>query len=280
MADNTVRKIPCREIYERIAKLDAFTGLYVEAIESGEVVEINPNRALCSASIIKLPILALALKDVEEGRLDWKKTYQIASANRVGGTGVLRELDEIREASLEKLAFLMIALSDNIAANQVIDLVGMDRITPFCRSLGYTNTRCERKQLDMQAIREGRNNYTSAGDAGRMLSAVARGELVNPVASRLIHSIMSRQMCRNKLPAKIPAIAYWAVQDGMTLPAGSVLAANKTGELLDVQHDAGIFTLPDGRRYVIAMLTGEVKDANDAVNAIADISRIVYDAMK
>ena len=53
MADNTVRKIPCREIYERIAKLDAFTGLYVEAIESGEVVEINPNRALCSASIIK-----------------------------------------------------------------------------------------------------------------------------------------------------------------------------------------------------------------------------------
>ena len=156
MADNTVRKIPCREIYERIAKLDAFTGLYVEAIESGEVVEINPNRALCSASIIKLPILALALKDVEEGRLDWKKTYQIASANRVGGTGILRELDEIREASLEKLAFLMIALSDNIAANQVIDLVGMDRITPFCHSLGYTNTHVDKVDgitENVQAIR-------------------------------------------------------------------------------------------------------------------------------
>ena len=192
----------------------------------------------------------------------------------------MRELDEIQEASLEKLAFLMIALSDNIAANQLIDLVGMDRITPFCHSLGYTNTRCERKQLDMQAIREGRNNYTSAGDVGRMLSAVARGELINPAVSRIIHSIMSRQMCRNKLPAKIPAIAYWAVQDGMTLPSDSVLAANKTGELLDFQHDAGIFTLPDGRHYVLAMLTSEVKNASDAVNAIADISKIVYDAMK
>ena len=275
------RRIPQNEIYERISKLNGTVGLYIESIESGEVFEINPNHVFCSASVIKIPILALLLKDVEEGKLDWNAPVTIPDRNWTGGTGILSKLDHSYTPTLEKLALLMIILSDNTATNQIVDMIGLERITPFCQELGFLNTRCERRQMDMKAIEKGLNNYTSAGDAGRMLSRIVRGELVSPQASKPIHDFMSKQMCCNKLPSLVPAVpCYWPDEDRITIKPNMVLVANKTGDFYQVEHDVGIFTLPDGRKYIIAMLTGEVQDAKEAIGTIADVSRIVYNTFK
>ena len=61
---------------------------------------------------------------------------------------------------------------------------------------------------------------------------------------------------------------------------GTVLVANKTGELVGLQHDVGVFTLPDGRRYVIAALTADLEDDQQGVQIISQLSRVIYDAMK
>lgn len=275
------KKIPQQKIYERISQLDGVVGLYVESLNTGEIFEINPNHVLCSASVIKIPILALLLKEVEEGKVDWNARVEVLPSNRVGGTGIFSKLDAFYTPTIKTLALLMIILSDNAATNQIIDTVGMERINLFCRELGYTNTRCERKMMDMQAIAEGKNNYTCAGDVGRMLSAVARGELVSAEASKTIHDIMAKQMCCNKLPAKIPAVpCFWPDEERISIKPDMVLAATKTGDFYQVEHDVGIFTLPNGERYIIAMLTGEVQDAKSAIDTIADISVIVYEALK
>ena len=114
-----------------------------------------------------------------------------------------------------------------------------------------------------------------------MLTAIARGEMVSARASGIIHDMMARQMCCNKLPSRVPAVPYyWADEERRSIRQGMVLVANKTGDLPQTEHDVGIFTLPDGRRYVIAMLTGEAESAEEAVAAIADVSKIVYDAMR
>ena len=276
-----MKKIPQREICERISQLDGIVGLYVESLESGEIFEINPNHVFCSASTIKIPILALLLKDVDAGKLDWKAKIPLSKRNRVGGTGILSKLDEDYEPTLEKLALLMIILSDNTATNQIVDLIGLNRITEFCKELGYTHTRCERKQMDLQAIADGLNNYTSAGDIGRMLSAIAKGNLVSANASKTIHTFMSKQMCCNKLPSRVPAVpCFWPDEERVDIKPNMVLVANKTGDFFQVEHDVGIFTLPDGRQYIIAVLTGEITSAREAIESIADVSRIVYDAMK
>lgn len=275
------KKIPQREIYQRISQLDGIVGLYVESLDSGEIFEVNPNHVFCSASIIKIPILALLLKDVEAGKLKLENTVSIPPHNRTDGTGILSKLDDYYAPTLETLAMLMIILSDNTATNQIVDLVGLERITQFCQELGYENTRCERRQMDMKAIEEGRNNYTCAGEIGRMLSKIAHEELVSPFVSRKIHEFMSKQMCCNKLPSRIPAVpCFWPDQDRITIKPEMVLVANKTGDFYRVEHDVGIFTLPDGVEYIIAMLTGDVQDAKEAIATIADVSRIVYDAMK
>ncbi len=44
-----------------------------------------------------------------------------------------------------------------------------------------------------------------------------------------------------------------------------VTVAHKTGEISGVRHDAGIVFLPDGRKYVLVLLSKRVKDVPKAV---------------
>jgi len=275
------RHIPKKEICELLAHLDGDVGLYIELLEGGETFEIDPGRVFPSASVIKIPLLALLLKDVAEGRADWDAPHAIATANRVGGTGILAYLDADYAPSLKTLAFLMITLSDNTATNEIIDLVGIERFNRFWADRGCAHTTLGRKMLDFEAIKQGRNNYMCAGETGRLLASIARGECVSPEASATIVDFMSHQQCVNKLPSLLPALPSWAGADEREhMKPGTVLVANKTGDLTGIQHDVGVFTLPDGRRYVIAMFTGGLKSDREGIETIARVSRAVYDAVK
>lgn len=274
-------QIPQTGIYQLLAKMRGTAGLYIHILDTDEIFEINPNQVYPSASVIKIPLLALLLKDVQEGRIPWNIPHAISPDNRVGGTGILYELDADYCPTIETLSKLMIILSDNTATNELIDLVGMERLNQFCVELGFPHTKLTRKMLDFEAIRQGRNNYMCAGDAGRLLVQIARGTLISPKISHSILSIMEHQQCRNKLPALVPAIpSYAPEEDKQHLKEGTLLVANKTGDLFGIQHDVGIFTLPDGRRYVISMFTGDLEDDAEGIQTIAQVSKVVYQALQ
>lgn len=276
-----MKQIPQQAIYQLLSGLKGTVGLYIHVLDTDEVFQINPTHIFPSASVIKIPMLALLLKDVAEGRVDWEARRSINPQNRVGGTGILFELDQDYQPSVATLARLMIVLSDNTATNEIMDIIGIERMNQFCRDMGYQNITLMRKMLDFEAIQQGRNNYMCAGEAGRLLVEIARGSFVNPEISQRIVEIMEHQQCRNKLPALLPAVpSYAPEEDKKNLKPDSLLVANKTGDLFGIQHDVGIFTLPDGRRYVISMFTGDLEHDAEGIQTISQVSRLVYDALK
>jgi len=44
-----------------------------------------------------------------------------------------------------------------------------------------------------------------------------------------------------------------------------------------VNHDAGIVILPDGRKYVLVLLSKELENDKAAVKSMAKVSKMVYD---
>lgn len=281
-APQAMSRIPRDDIRTLLSMLKGTVGLYIEDVTSGEVFEVNADHAFPAASVIKLTMLALLLRDVEEGSVDWTAPRKIAPQNRVGGTGVLGELDDTYNPTLKAMAKLMIVVSDNTATNEIMDVIGIERHNEFCRSLGFKSTKLMRKMMDYDAIKEGRNNFMCAGEAGKLLSNIAKGEFVSKPISEQIISIMQRQQCRNKLPALIPAIPYYyAPTEAVNVQKpNTVLVANKTGELARIQHDVGLFTLPDGRRYVVSVFTSDLEDDSQGIAAIGELSRVVYEALK
>jgi beta-lactamase class A len=61
------------------------------------------------------------------------------------------------------------------------------------------------------------------------------------------------------------------------LPEG-VKVAHKTGSINGVQHDSGIVILPDGRKYILVLLSQfDPPDEKKVIKAMADVSKLIYD---
>ncbi len=272
-------RIPQKEIYQILSELDGTAGLYIEDCSTGEVFTVNQDHVFPACSVIKIPMLGLLFQDAAAGKVDLKAPRHIADVNRVAGTGILHTLDYDYDPSVYTMAKMMIIMSDNMATNEIMDIIGIERFNAWCQEQGHCHTDLQRKMMDFEAIKQGRNNYMTAYDAGVICSKVAKGEYLSKEISDTILSMMRTQQYRNKLPALIPAIPSYSGIDGV-IPEGSVLVGNKTGDLVGIQHDVGIFELPDHRRYVISMFTAELKQDCDGIIAIGKVSKAVYEALK
>ncbi len=241
------------------------TGLVALAarhVQSGRTWRHHEHHALPSASLIKLPILAAFWAAVEAGRLDPAERVSVPAEARVEGTGVLKALAPGLQPTWSDLATLMITVSDNVATNLVIDRLGMEAIQAWIDKAGLAETRLERRMMDRAAMSTGRGNWTSAADMETLVSAVAAGTCVSSEASRQMQRALEAQQIQDRLPRRL---------------AEGVRAANKTGNIADVIHDAGIVTFPGGT-LVIAALTQGVRPPWQAMDAIAEIAAVVVQA--
>ncbi|MFB6149107.1 MAG: serine hydrolase [Halobacteriales archaeon] len=99
-----------------------------------------------SASIIKLPVL-YTLYHRYDGHLgELTEPHGLATINRVAGSGLFHLLGTTTP-SLEDLAYAMIAISDNAATNELIDVLGRETINTVATSLGMDHTRLGRKLM-------------------------------------------------------------------------------------------------------------------------------------
>ena len=189
------------------------------------------------------------------------------------------------EAALEGYLRPMITVSDNDAANALVNILGggdsaagMRAVNEYCRANGYTSTSMGRLLL---ASKENGDNYTSVRDCGRFLANIYRSVFTDassqnqesiwsavqtggplPHAQEMF-SLLSAQERRNKIPAALPE---------------NVLTANKTGELGDVENDAGIiYATEGGNDLVLVFMSENLRDTISAQQTIASVSRMFYD---
>ena len=233
-------------------------------VESGRAWRYGERRALPSASLIKLPILAAFWATVEAGRLDPAERVSVPAEARAEGTGVLKALAPGLRPTWGDLATLMITVSDNVATNLVIDRLGMEAVQAWIAEAGLADTRLERRMMDRAAMAAGRGNWTSAADVEALLCAVAAGTCVSEAASRGMRRALEAQQIQDRLPRRVP--------DG-------VRVANKTGNFTDVVHDAGLVTWAGGT-LAVAVLTQGVRPAWRAADAIAEIAEVLVGACR
>lgn len=225
---------------------------------SGEVLyERLPDHVFHSASLIKVPLLVEALRQVDAGRLDLAARVTMRAEDRVPGSGVLHELGAGLQPTLLDLLTLMIVVSDNTATNLVIEAVGQDALNTFLREGSFRDSELvgllqlpdERKN---ERQKRGERNRTSARDMARMLRLLANGELLSPAATDLALDILTRQQLRDIVGRRVPRGA-----DGELL----YRVASKSGELFGVHHDAGLVWTP--RPLVVAVLSSGGRDPRE-----------------
>jgi beta-lactamase class A len=98
----------------------------------------------------------------------------------VGGTGILNQLPSVQSLTLAELARLMIVLSDNLATNALIELLGFEGVNDWCDRATRADAAAASHDGRRRA-RAGLDNFTSASDAAASLCWLLRdGSLLAP----------------------------------------------------------------------------------------------------
>jgi beta-lactamase class A len=262
-----------------LAILDTVQGSFAVAFEdltTGSQLLINEREMFHAASTMKTPVMVELFAQVQAGRLALTDSLTIRNEFRSIVDSSVYQLDLKDDSddsmykrlgtrcTISELTIQMITVSSNLATNILMDLVGASNVTRRMRSMGATDIQVLRGVEDGKAFERGLNNRTSALDLLIVMRAIGRGAALNTAASQAMMEILLAQKFNDIIPAQLPS---------------SVKVAHKTGSITGVEHDSGIVILPDGRRYVLVVLSKNLHDAGSGKQVLARVSRRIYDFM-
>jgi beta-lactamase class A len=125
----------------RLDSLPAHSTFYAKQLSTGREVAIRADDPMNTASVIKIPVMILAYRDADAGRLNLDQRYAIRPEDLRRGTGLLQGFAVGLEPTVRDLITQMIITSDNTATDIIIAKVGLARVNHMLDSLGYRETR-------------------------------------------------------------------------------------------------------------------------------------------
>jgi len=268
----SLRKLK-KEVKQVFAAQPGVFALAFKDLQSGKTMYINEHEIFHAASTMKTPVLIEAYKQAVDGKLAIIDSVTIIndftsivdsshfslSVTDDSEPGLYKHTGE--KTTLYQLLYQMIINSSNLATNIIIDKLGATNVTATIRQMGAQDIQVLRGVEDSKAFEKGLNNVVSAYDLCLLFEKMARGEAVSPAASEAMIKILLDQKFNDIIPAKLPA---------------GVKVAHKTGWITGIHHDSGIVFLPDGRKYVLVLLSKNLTDEKAGVAAMATVSEMLY----
>lgn len=224
----------------------------------GEATGFNEDLPLVAASVVKVPVMVEAFRQFRAGLLDPDEQVTIRPEDRMPSCGALTYLSDKVRPTLMDLTTLMIILSDNTAANLMIDRVGVDAVNRTMEERGVPGICLRRKFFQPQLAALGITNTVTARGCGVLLEKMAKGELLGGEDDAKMLSILYNQ----RLNGKIPFFLH------------GVKIAHKTGEDDGTTHDAALIQAK--RPFVLCMLSNDV-DVPEYERLMQDTARELYE---
>jgi len=275
------------QIERLLRRADGKVGVAVKHLESGQGLNVNGEMLFPMASAFKVPVLVELLYQVKEGRYKLEDDITVQKSDQHVGSGMISNLVMPgMRLSVLNIAHFMMMISDNSAADILLEKVGAENINLRLKNLGITgisvNRACQKLIMDYQALLAG-----SRTPEARKAAIVKFGENPEDEATPLAMNMLFEKIFKKEILD--PDSCNLALQIMLKcetgekrikgeLPPGTIVA-HKTGTLAGTVDDCGIIYLPDGQGHVaLTVLTKDfTADTSDVEEIIAKIARLVYD---
>ena len=289
----------------RLAKqTDGVVGVAIQRVDGGQRITLNAGTALPMASTFKVAVAATIFSRIDKGELKLDDMITVPQSAYVNSAGIAEQTPHPGVSlSVYNLLELMLTRSDNTATDILTAKAGGPAaVTAWVRSIGVTDQRIDGdtagiifRALDItpgagsfaeqitaafaadpsrQARDQNRTPNVAFNNDPRdsttptamldVLLKIQSGKVISAASTKTLIEIMER--CHtgdNRLKG--------------VLPTGTVVAP-KTGTLMSIANDVGLVTLPDGRKFAIAVyVKGDTKGTDVQDQVIANIARAAYD---
>ena len=272
--------------------------LLARNVDTGEELGFDVDTAVPLASVIKVPLALVVLESIARGDLDPAAPMVVDPARSVGSTGVSAFRFPARIA-IADLVLLTLSVSDNAAADALLDLVGIDTVNDSLRRWGCPGIRLRHSlermhestsqaaggklslalELAVQSEHTGQQaiepldpeyaNVGSSADLVALLQRVWRDEISDPSATAELRRLMAMQLFTHRLSSD--------------LRSDTIRVSGKTGSFLHMRHEIGVVESVTGDRVAIAALTRTARPAAIAPDvdlAIGDAARTAFHELR
>lgn len=287
-----------KPVQQCLDTFDGSIGLYAVGLDGTHELAVRADEQCVTASVFKVPVLVELYRQIDAGKVDPNHRMTFEERYRVDGTGVLQELTAGLEITVRDLAMLMIVVSDNVATDMLLEVVGIDRVNTMLSALGLSQTLIRKNSKDLlyevvgmdpnnpdHTYEENRrrikgleliptapglsirgSNVSTPQEMGQLLVWLATEKLLSTGSTAEALHILSRQNYNEMIPAQLPIGTRVAHKTGtLTLPSGSV------------RTDAAVVYHPKCP-FVLTCFTNGLPSVQRGVEQIAALSRAVYDS--
>jgi len=254
--------------------------LHAADLRSGRESGLGSDEPVPIASIFKVPLMVEFCRQADAGLIDPASRVTVGAADRVTGpTGLSAMLDDVT-ISLRDLAYLMITLSDNTAADALLARVGCDAVNTMLAGFGLHGTRVRQSCRDidesmaedsghgwpyldpediarLRVLDPARTNSSTPREMATLFGLIWRDEAASAESCAWMRGVLNLQVWPHRLASGFP---YDDVEVG-----------GKTGTLPTLRNEAGVVEYPDGGQYAVAVFTRSVSTALNQPRADAVI---------
>jgi len=284
-----------------VSPLAGRIGFAAKEIGGNEVIALNGDQTFVMASVYKIAIATAVLDRVDKGELSLDQLVEVPHDMMVvGQTGLAETFPHPGlQLSVANLIEVMITESDNTATDVSMGLAGGPAaVTENLRRLGINDFRVDRLtgeilrdvfdlpgkatlEVVTEAYKTRPELLTIQADPNPAFEADPRDHATPLAMLQLLLAIDGgTAMSRESREFLLGVMSRTRTGDGRIkglLPKGTPVA-HKTGTTGGVANDAGYVTLPDGRRFALAVFTNSSKTpVADRDRAIAEIARMLFD---
>ncbi|MFD8387961.1 serine hydrolase [Streptomyces sp. NPDC059680] len=266
---------------------------------TGEQLGFDVEELMPLASVVKVPLALVVLDRIASGELDPAHPVTVDPAqSSVGPTGLAAFRHPARVA-VGDLLLMMLSVSDNAAADTLLDLVRVADVDERLRAWGCGEIRMRHRlnhmyecaagaagndfslalELALRDERAGRHTietldpaYANAGSAAALVELLRRvwcDEVSTPTATSELRRLMGLQVFTHRLAGE--------------LRADSLRWSGKTGTFLHLRHEIGVAEAESGDRVAMAALTRADRCAGlapDVDLAIGAAGREAFEALR
>ncbi|OGH15898.1 MAG: hypothetical protein A3C30_03660 [Candidatus Levybacteria bacterium RIFCSPHIGHO2_02_FULL_40_18] len=223
--------------------------IYYKDLSTGQEFGINENKVLTAGSLNKLLIISYLYNLASDNKINLEDKITIQKKDiQDYGTGSLRYTGVGKPYTLKTLTQLALEQSDNTAAYVLSIRLGEDKIQEYGKKLGLTSTNMS-------------NNKTSAYDMGKILELIYSKKITSDSLTAELLDFMRDTDFEDRLVRDIPS---------------SVAIYHKAADSTNMVHDVGIIN-DEKSPFILAVLTSDIKDEEEAKKTIGKIAKFIYD---
>ncbi len=282
---------------------------YAVSVTGGEGVGFHFDDLVTPASVMKIQVAVAIQNAIAAGVVQGSSRRVMLAANRTPGpVGVSLMRDDV-SMSVRDLVVAMLTISDNAAADELINVLGLDAINHTTRALGMVRTHItsdlqtmlgamaqEVSFRDYRALADHDPEHDGPPTADQIRRGLAATAALDPSRATRTTAAETAMLLRAIWTDRAgPAPACAAIRAAMgqqltqhRIASGfgpSVAVAAKSGGLMGiVRNEAGVVTFPDGAAYAVAIFTRSGPSATRdpaAVDAgIGRIARALIDRLR